>query len=55
MNNKIITDNASIHKNKEIGDLVEKAEHQSIFLPPCTQQLNPIEKHFFSMEKQNQV
>jgi len=46
VNKIIIADNASIHKNKEVKELIEQAGHQLIFLPPYTPQLNPIEEVF---------
>jgi len=46
VNKVLIIDNASIHKNKELKQLIEEAGHQLIFLPPYTPQLNPIEEFF---------
>ena len=48
----VIIDNASIHKNEEVQNLIEKKGAKLIFLPPYHPELNPIElawnkmKHF---------
>ncbi len=42
----IIMDNASIHKNPSIKDLVEYNGHRLLFLPPYSPFLNPIENCF---------
>jgi transposase len=47
----IIMDNASIHKAKEIRELIEKAGCHLVFLPPYSPDLNPIE-HSWSHMKQ---
>ena len=39
----IILDNAAFHKNQRTIDLVEKAGHTLLFLPPYSPDLNPIE------------
>jgi len=45
MNNKIIIkDNASIHKNKVMRDLVEEIGHQLIFYHPISQNSIPLRK-----------
>jgi len=47
INNKIIImDNASIHRNEAIRNLIEQNGHQLCFLPPYSPQLNPIEEVF---------
>jgi len=45
-NQVIIMDNASIHKNKRTRDLIERAGHILLYLPPYSPDLNPIEKTF---------
>lgn len=45
-NKTLILDNAAIHKNNAIKDLIEDNGHQLVFLPPYTPQLNPIEEVF---------
>ncbi|MCP4355951.1 MAG: transposase [Proteobacteria bacterium] len=47
----IIMDNASIHKSQETRNLIEKAVHILLFLPPYSPDLNPIEKRFGSLKK----
>ena len=42
----IIMDNASIHKSKELRELIEKEGHFLLFLPPYSPDFNPIEKIF---------
>ncbi len=42
----IIMDNASIHKNPAIKDLIEFNNHVLLFLPPYSPFLNPIENSF---------
>ena len=42
-NSILIWDNASTHKSKELIQLVEKAGHIMLFLPPYSPDLNPIE------------
>lgn len=41
-----VMDNVPFHKNKSIKELIEKNEHELIFLPPYTPQFNPIENMF---------
>lgn len=47
----IIMDNARIHKGKETRELIERAGHILLFLPPYSPDLNPIEKRFASLKK----
>jgi transposase len=47
----VIMDNASIHKSKEIRELIEKAGCHLVFLPAYSPDLNPIE-HSWSHVKQ---
>jgi transposase len=46
----VIMDNASIHKKKEIQEVIEKAGCHLVFQPPYSPDLNPIE-HFWSWLK----
>jgi transposase len=47
----IVMDNASIHKNKKTRDIIEKAGHELLFLPPYSPDLNPIEKVFGTIKR----
>ena len=40
----IIMDNAAFHKSKTTSELIEKAGHTLLYLPPYSPDLNPIEK-----------
>lgn len=40
----IVMDNAPIHTAKEIDELITKRGHKSIYLPPYSPELNPIEQ-----------
>jgi transposase len=42
-NSILIWDNASIHKSKELKEIMEKEGHIMLFLPPYSPDLNPIE------------
>ncbi len=42
----IIMDNASIHKNKKTREILERAGHILLYLPPYSPDFNPIEKIF---------
>jgi transposase len=47
----VIMDNASIHKSKEIREIIEKAGCHLVFQPPYSPDLNPVE-HSWSHMKQ---
>jgi transposase len=57
----VVIDNASIHKNKKIRQLIEKSGAKLIFLPPYHPDLNPIElawnkiKHFLKKQRARTV
>lgn len=40
----IVMDNAPIHTAKEIDELITKRGYKSIYLPPYSPELNPIEQ-----------
>lgn len=40
----VVMDNATFHKVDGISELIEKAGHQLLYLPPYSPDLNPIEK-----------
>lgn len=42
-NSILVWDNASFHKSQELKDILTKAGHTMIFLPPYSPDLNPIE------------
>ena len=42
----VIMDNAAFHKGGTIKQLIEKAECKLMYLPPYSQDLNPIEKYW---------
>jgi transposase len=46
----IIMDNASFHKNEKTRELVEKAGHKLLYLPPYSPDLNPIEQRWFHIK-----
>ncbi|GHT91619.1 hypothetical protein FACS1894122_04330 [Alphaproteobacteria bacterium] len=50
----VIMDNASIHKAKEIRELIEKAGSHLAFLPAYSPVLNPIE-HSWNHAKQKKI
>jgi transposase len=50
-NSILIWDNASFHKSKELKQLVEKAGHTMLFLPPYSPDLNPIEHKWFELKE----
>jgi hypothetical protein len=43
-NSVIVLDNAAFHKGSRLQEIVEKAGHTLLFLPPYSPDLNPIEK-----------
>jgi len=53
----VVIDNASIHKNEKVRQLIEKMGAKLIFLPPYHPDLNPIElawnkiRHFLKKQK----
>jgi len=47
----IIMDNASIHKNKKTREILEKAGHILLYLPPYSPDYNPIEKVFGTIKR----
>ena len=44
-------DNASFHKTQKTRELIEESGHELLFLPPCSPDFNPIEKHFANLKK----
>lgn len=46
----IVMDNAPIHGNKEIEEIIEERGYRSVYLPPYSPELNPIEQ-FWSVLK----
>ena len=40
----IVMDNATFHKRKDTQDLIKKAGHELLYLPPYSPDLNPIEQ-----------
>jgi transposase len=40
----IVMDNATFHKRKDTQDIIRKAGHTLLFMPPYSPDLNPIEK-----------
>lgn len=49
-NHYIVMDNAPIHGNKEIEEIIEERGYRSVYLPPYSPELNPIEQ-FWSVLK----
>ena len=47
----LIMDNASFHKTQKTRELIEESGHELLFLPPCSPDFNPIEKHFANLKK----
>ncbi|MDQ6954277.1 MAG: IS630 family transposase [Mariprofundaceae bacterium] len=47
----VIMDNASIHKNIEVRELVESVGCRLIYLPPYSANFNPIENYWAVMKK----
>lgn len=43
INSILIWDNATIHRSKELINIIEKQNHTMLFLPPYSPDLNPIE------------
>src|SRR5207237_1618964 len=46
----IIMDNASIHKNPSIRDLIKSAGYRLEYLPPYSPDFNPIERSFHDLK-----
>ena len=44
-NSVIVLDNATFHKRKDIQNLIMSNNHQLLYLPPYSSELNPIEKN----------
>lgn len=47
----VIMDNARFHKTKEVQEVFNQSAVQSLFLPPYSPDLNPIEKVFGGLKK----
>jgi len=47
----VIMDNASFHKSQKTRELIESAGCKLIFLPPYSQDYNPIEKFWANMKR----
>lgn len=47
----IVMDNASFHKTRDVQEVINKAGHALLYLPPYTPQYNPIEKLWGSAKK----
>lgn len=43
-NSVLVMDNASFHKRQDTLEMIEKAGHTALFLPPYSPDLNPIEQ-----------
>jgi len=43
-NSMLVMDNASFHKRQDTLEMIEKAGHTALFLPPYSPDLNPIEQ-----------
>lgn len=44
-------DNATFHKGKEMQEILKKAGHTLLYLPPYSPDLNPIEKKWAQLKK----
>ena len=47
----VVMDNAAFHKSIKTRELIESAGCKVIFLPPCSPDLNPIEKFWANMKR----
>ena len=47
----IIVDNASFHRKKKLFEIADKHKRKTIFLPPYSPQLNPIEKSWAVLKR----
>ncbi|MDQ6961348.1 MAG: transposase [Mariprofundaceae bacterium] len=47
----VIMDNASIHKNIKVKEMLEDAGCILLYLPPCSPDFNPIENYWAVMKK----
>lgn len=47
----VIMDNASFHRKKVLEEIFANTEHQLLFLPPYSPELNPIEKYWANLKK----
>lgn len=47
----IILDNAAFHKRKDTQEMIKKAGHILLFLPPYSPDFNPIEKKWAQLKK----
>ena len=47
----VIMDNASFHKSLRTIELIESVECKTVFLPPYSPELNPIEKFWANMKR----
>lgn len=47
----VILDNASVHKDEELYDIVAQYDCQLIYLPPYSPDLNPIEKFWANFKR----
>jgi len=47
----VIMDNAPIHKNNRIREMIENAECKLLYLPTYSPDLNPIENYWAVMKK----
>lgn len=50
-NSIIIWDNATFHKSLRLREIIEKAGHTMIFLPPYSPDLNPIEHKWHELKQ----
>lgn len=47
----VIMDNAAFHKSEKIRQLIESVGCKLLYLPPCSPDLNPIEKFWANMKR----
>lgn len=50
----LIMDNAAFHKTAKTRELIERAGHTLLFLPPYSPDFNPIEQDFATLKKRRQ-
>lgn len=53
-NSVIVMDNATFHKRQDTKNIIEKAGHTILFLPPYSPDLNPIEQKWAHLKRTKQ-